>query len=95
MRKWLGFAVLGVILAALAMPPAYAKGTAGGARATVTPAPTVQLGFHPFAGPELVTEAPEPPPPPLPPAARLPLCHEVTPVGVVVERATACSRTLR
>jgi hypothetical protein len=95
MRNWVRFVVLGTMLTALVLPPAYARGTAARVtpRAPVVPAvPTVQLGFHPYAETEEESGL-EPPPPPARarPAAKLPLCHEVTSVGVVIERARACS----
>jgi hypothetical protein len=90
MRRWLHFTVLGTMLAALVPPPAHARSTSVRATAPVAPAP--RLGFHPDAGIEAIN-SPMPEPPARPqPAAKLPLCHEVTSVGVVVERATACSR---
>jgi hypothetical protein len=54
--------------------------------------------FGDFGSPGAASEAPpgvdfiEPPPAPSTSAAKLPPCREMTPVGVVIERGTACSR---
>jgi hypothetical protein len=54
--------------------------------------------FGDFGSPGAANEAPpgvdfiEPPPAPSRSAAKLPPCREMTPVGVVIERGTACSR---
>jgi hypothetical protein len=99
MRSWIGFIALATMLTALVLPPAHAKGTVA-ARAAVAAAavPTaqlglVQLGFRPYAEYEGETspEPPAPPPARPQPTVKLPLCHEVTPVGVVIERASACA----
>jgi hypothetical protein len=55
-------------------------------------------GFDDFGSPAPASEAPpgldfiEPQPAPSKSAAELPPCHEMTPVGVIIERGTACSR---
>jgi hypothetical protein len=99
MRRWICCTILGMMLTALALPPAHARG----ASAPVARASKLKFGgFDGYIVNDAGTEeagssAPVTPPPParLPPAAKMPLCHEVTPVGVVVERASACSRTAR
>jgi hypothetical protein len=54
--------------------------------------------FGDIGSPAVISEAPpglgviEPQPAPLRSVAELPPCHETTPVGVVIERGTACSR---
>jgi hypothetical protein len=103
MRRWVRFTVLGTMLAALAVPPAHAKGAAASATAAAKAPVATPTGAVPWAAFYVPTEeevsnpAPAPPPPPARPrpAAKLPLCHEVTSVGVVVERASACSTTPR
>jgi hypothetical protein len=55
-------------------------------------------GFDDFGSPAPASETPpgldfiEPQLTPSKSAAELPPCHEMTPVGVVIERGTACSR---
>jgi hypothetical protein len=55
-------------------------------------------GFDDFGSPAPASEAPpdldfiEPQPAPSKSAAELPPCREMTPVGVVIKRGTACSR---
>jgi hypothetical protein len=55
-------------------------------------------GLGDFGSPAVISEAPpavdfiEPEPAPSKTAAELPPCREMTPVGVVIERGTACSR---
>jgi hypothetical protein len=54
--------------------------------------------FGDIGSPAVISETPpglgviEPQPAPLRTVAELPPCHETTPVGVVIERGTACSR---
>jgi hypothetical protein len=105
MRRWIRFTVLGTLLTAFVLPPAHARGTTASAPARVAVAPTVHLGLYAYPGTgmgmgtgteEVSSPVPESPPAAKPrPAAKLPLCHEVTPVGVVVERASACSQIPR
>ena len=105
MRRGVRFTVIGTMLAALAVPPAHARGASASVAAApkAVPARPAPLGGSLYiyniypATEEVGSEAPAPPPPPARPrpAAKLPLCHEVTAVGVVVERSSACSPTPR
>jgi hypothetical protein len=100
MRRWIRVIILGATFTALALPSAYARGSARSAGVPVAAAnglglTTKPLGYqYQWIGSGVMAGVGSPAP--VTPAAGLPvakrpLCHEVTPAGVVVERGRACS----